>query len=153
MPIDWSVEGRRLNHDAIDEAIVRWTAARKRDDVMSKLIAADIAVGNVVDPRLIASHPQMKARRFFERVAHPVVGEIDLPAIPFRYRSVVTWVRRAAPLFGQDNRRVLRVAGLDESEIDALEAEGDHRGSACEPVVRRQTRCQRSCQSTHSSRP
>jgi crotonobetainyl-CoA:carnitine CoA-transferase CaiB-like acyl-CoA transferase len=124
VPVDWTVEDRRLHHDAIDEAIVRWTAGRGREDVMAKLTGADITAGNVVDPRLIASHPQMKARGYFERVVHPVVGEIGVPSLPFRYRSVGTWIRQAAPLFGQDNRRVLQEAGLDEGEIDALEAGG-----------------------------
>ena len=66
----------------------------------------------------------MKARGYFERVAHPVVGDIDLPTLPFRFRSVDAWLRQPAPLFGQDNRMVLRQAGLDEAEIDALETDG-----------------------------
>lgn len=124
MPKEWDSKERRLNHDAIDEAIVRWTRARDRSELLAQLIAADITVGNVVDPRLITSHPQMKARGYFERVAHPVVGDIDLPAMPFRYRSVGAWLRQPAPLFGQDNRMVLREAGLDDVEIDALETDG-----------------------------
>ena len=124
MPKEWDVKERRVNHDAIDEAVNRWTRMQDRDGVMAQLIAADIAVGNVVDPRLITSHPQMKARGYFERVAHPVVGDIDLPTLPFRFRSVDTWLRQPAPLFGQDNRMVLRQAGLDEAEIDALETDG-----------------------------
>ena len=123
-PVEWSVEERRLNHDAIDEAINRWTTCREREDVMSKLIGAGITVGNVVDPRLIASHPQLKARGYFERVAHPIVGDLDLPTLPFRFCSVVAWLRKAAPLFGENNRHVLLDAGLDEEEIDALEADG-----------------------------
>jgi crotonobetainyl-CoA:carnitine CoA-transferase CaiB-like acyl-CoA transferase len=124
VPIGWSVQDRRLHHDAIDEAIARWTALRDREDAVSRLIAAGITVGNVVDPRLIAVHPQMMARGYFERVTHPVVGEIDLPGLPFRYRSTGSWLRHAAPLFGQDNRDALHAAGLDEGEIDALEAVG-----------------------------
>ena len=124
MPKEWDVKERHVNHDAIDEAVNRWTRMQDRDGVMAQLIAADIAVGNVVDPRLITSHPQMKARGYFERVAHPVVGDIDLPTLPFRFRSVDTWLRQPAPLFGQDNRMVLRQAGLDEAEIDALETDG-----------------------------
>ena len=124
MPREWDVKERRVNHDAIDEAVNRWTRMQDRDGVMAQLIAAEIAVGNVVDPRVITSHPQMKARGYFERVAHPVVGDIDLPTLPFRFRSVDTWLRQPAPLFGQDNRMVLRQAGLDEAEIDALETDG-----------------------------
>jgi crotonobetainyl-CoA:carnitine CoA-transferase CaiB-like acyl-CoA transferase len=124
MPREWDVKERRVNHDAIDEAVNRWTRMQDRDGVMAQLIAAEIAVGNVVDPRVITSHPQMKARGYFERVAHPVVGDIDLPTLPFRFRSVDAWLRQPAPLFGQDNRMVLRQAGLDEAEIDALETDG-----------------------------
>jgi crotonobetainyl-CoA:carnitine CoA-transferase CaiB-like acyl-CoA transferase len=91
---------------------------------VSKLIGAGITVGNVADPRLITSHPQLKARGYFERVAHPIVGELDLPTLPFRYCSVAAWLRKPAPLFGENNRDVLHNAGLDEDEIDALEADG-----------------------------
>ena len=124
VPENWTAEDRRLHHDAIDEAIAHWSAGREREDVMAKLTDAGITAGNVVDPRLIARHPQMKARRYFERVSHPVVGEIDVPSLPFRYGSVGAWIRQAAPLFGQDNRQVLQEAGLDAGEIHALEANG-----------------------------
>jgi crotonobetainyl-CoA:carnitine CoA-transferase CaiB-like acyl-CoA transferase len=124
LPMEWHEADRRAHHDVIDEAITRWTRDQSRSHVVSKLIAAEVPVGNVVDPRLIASHPQLTARGYFERISHPVVGEIDLPTLPFRYHSVDTWLRRPTPLFGQDNREVLRDIGMGDSEIDELEADG-----------------------------
>jgi crotonobetainyl-CoA:carnitine CoA-transferase CaiB-like acyl-CoA transferase len=48
-----------------------------------------------------------------------------VPTVPFRFASQKSWLRSAAPTVGQHNREILRdVIGLDERELDSLEAEG-----------------------------
>ena len=42
---------------------------------------------------------------------------------PFRYASIPHWLKRAAPLLGQDNAEVLRELGYDDDQIAALAAE------------------------------
>ena len=117
--------GRRAAHDAIDAELRSVFAGRDREKLVEELIAAGIPAAAVADPRAARANPQMKARGFFERLGHPVVGEADIPGLPFRYASVDRWLRTPAPTLGQDNREVLgRVLGLDDDTLDRLEAEG-----------------------------
>jgi crotonobetainyl-CoA:carnitine CoA-transferase CaiB-like acyl-CoA transferase len=116
--------GRLEAQDRIDAALRPWFAARDREAAVEALCAAGVAAGAVVDPREASRHPQMSARGFFEEVSHPVVGLQALPGVPFRMEDVAHWIRRPPPTLGQDSRTVLREwIGLDDAELDALEAE------------------------------
>ena len=67
----------------------------------------------------------MAARGFFEPLEHPVMGQNQIPAVPFRYASVERWLHSPAPTLGQHNREVLgELLGLDTAELDRLEAAG-----------------------------
>ena len=79
MPKEWDSKERRLNHDAIDEAIVRWTRARDRSELLAQLIAADITVGNVVDPRLISEPSADEGSRVL-RTGRPPRGRRHRPS-------------------------------------------------------------------------
>lgn len=117
--------GRRAAQDEIDAALRPWFASRDREKTVAELLAAGVPAGVVADPRAARENPQMAARGFFEKVVHPVIGELDVPGLPFRYASVERWLRNAAPTLGQHNREVLgRIVGLDDETLDQLEASG-----------------------------
>jgi crotonobetainyl-CoA:carnitine CoA-transferase CaiB-like acyl-CoA transferase len=79
----------------------------------------------VVDPRTTHTHPQLRARGFYEEFDHPVVGVHPVATAPFRYRSVAGWLRCPPPALGQHNREILGgLLGLDDAELDGLEADG-----------------------------
>ncbi|MEE2679016.1 MAG: CoA transferase [Myxococcota bacterium] len=117
--------GRRAARDAIDAELRPWIAERDRAELVETLLAAGVPAAPVADPRGCRHNPQMVARGFFEAVDHPVVGNILVPTLPFRYASVERWTRFPAPTLGQHNREVLgRLLGLDGAELDRLEAAG-----------------------------
>ena len=117
--------GRRAAHDAIDEELRAWVAGRDRALLVQELVERGVPAAPVADPRRAREDPQLAHRGFFERFDHAIVGSHATPCVPFRYASVDAWVRAPAPTLGQHNREILRdLCGLDDSEIDALEAEG-----------------------------
>ncbi len=69
----------------------------------------------------VVDDPQAQAMGFFPEVEHPEAGRFATVAPPFLLSESDIQPRAAAPLLGADTRDVLRSAGLDESEIDALE--------------------------------
>jgi crotonobetainyl-CoA:carnitine CoA-transferase CaiB-like acyl-CoA transferase len=120
-----SHSGRSAAHDRIDAELGAWAQARELEAAVEALIAQGVPAAAVFDGRLGSQHPQHVARGFYETVDHPVIGAQPLPTVPFRFASQKGWLRSAAPTVGQHNREILRdVVGLDEREIDALEAEG-----------------------------
>ena len=117
--------GRRARHDAIDEELRPWIAAREREKLVEELLAAGVPAAPVADPRAASRNPQMAARGFYEQFSHPVVGTHPAPTVPFRYTTVERWLRTPAPTLGQHNREILGgLLGLGEGEIRALEQAG-----------------------------
>jgi crotonobetainyl-CoA:carnitine CoA-transferase CaiB-like acyl-CoA transferase len=117
--------GRRAAHDRLDRELRVWAAGQDRGKLVQALLDRGVPAAPVVDPRCVRDDPQLAHRRFFERFEHPVVGRHAAPALPFRYASVDTWLRTAAPTLGQHNREILsQLCGFEDAEIDALEADG-----------------------------
>jgi crotonobetainyl-CoA:carnitine CoA-transferase CaiB-like acyl-CoA transferase len=125
VPLD-TIAGRRAAHDAIDECLRAWTRTRDRAELVDELRALGVPASEVADPcRLLQTNPQLRARRYFEAPAHPVVGAMPLPSWPFRLEGIERWLRTPAPTLGRDNDHVLSgILGLSIDEVRALELQG-----------------------------
>lgn len=121
-----TLAGRRAAHDAIDARLREWTATRARDALVDELRAHGILASAVANPcRLAEGNPQLRARGYYETPAHPVVGAMPVPGLPFRHGQVEHWLRTPAPTLGQHNARVLGgLLGLGADELRTLEADG-----------------------------
>ena len=117
-------EGRWSAHDLIDKHLERWACGKDCVEAVAVLSASGIPASPLYDARLSPEHPQMIARGYFERLDHPIVGEHQVPTIPFRFRSVDRWCRSAAPTVGEHNEAVLKdLLGLDDTATEKLIAE------------------------------
>jgi crotonobetainyl-CoA:carnitine CoA-transferase CaiB-like acyl-CoA transferase len=129
---DWAAEpslctpaGRRADGDAIDDAIAAWTRERDQAVAATELAAAGIPSGPVYLNRQIFADEHIRARGFFEEVAHPVAGTHEYPASAWMLDGHRLLTRRPAPLLGQHNHEVLSgILGLDDAAVAALEADG-----------------------------
>jgi CoA:oxalate CoA-transferase len=69
-------------------------------------------------------HPHLRERQTVRRVADPLIGEFDIPALPVKLSQ---WPGRSeleADLLGQHNEQVLgELLGLTDDEIRTLYAE------------------------------
>jgi crotonobetainyl-CoA:carnitine CoA-transferase CaiB-like acyl-CoA transferase len=103
------------------------------DEAKNTMIAAGVPAAQVVrnEKHEVA---EMRSRpRFFEEVAHPVVGlyeQMTWPAEFSRWRG--PWLGRHAPLFGEHNHQILSELNLTEEEIAHLEK---HQIISQEPIV------------------
>ena len=117
-------EGRWRAHDVIDKHLEQWAAGQESAEAAAMLSASGVPASPLYDARLSPQHPQMVARGYFERLNHPIVGQHQVPTIPFRFRSVDRWCRSPAPTVGEHNETILKeLLGLDESAIETLTAE------------------------------
>jgi crotonobetainyl-CoA:carnitine CoA-transferase CaiB-like acyl-CoA transferase len=67
----------------------------------------------------------LRARGFWETVAHAAAGEWDMEGPVWRMSRTPAHVRLPAPRFGEHTECILRdLLGLSDEEIAALEAEG-----------------------------
>ena len=117
-----SEQGRRAQHDRLDEAIEAWTRSGESEALVDRLIEAGVPASVVINAHRLHPHPQLEARDFFQRMTHPFAGDTRYPGLPFTWSILGKQLhRRPPPTLGQDNESVLRdELGLDYSEIEAL---------------------------------
>ena len=117
-----SEAGRRHAHDLIDREVSAWTQSRDRDETAEALLAEGVPAAPVLHQPAIVDNPQLLARKFFEVLDHPLVGEHRYIGMPFRYATNEQgWLRRPPPTLGQDNDEVLGgELGLDDDELRRL---------------------------------
>ena len=68
--------------------------------------------------------PHLQAVGFFQAMEHPSEGPIRLTGIPSRWSATPPAITRHPPVLGEHSVEVLREAGMEQREIDALLAEG-----------------------------
>ena len=93
-------------------------------ETMRLLQTNGIACGPVLNSRDLLMNEQLRHRGFYEMVEHPLpVGRRPIITRPYRLRFRDARIRKPAPRFGEDNRRILReLAGLGEDEVKSLMA-------------------------------
>ena len=112
-------------HEIAGTDIEAWTRTRTRLDVAETLRAAGIEAVPVQDFGDTYNDPQLAHRKHFEHHDHAFVGRAPYEHNGFRLAACPVGYDRAGPTLGQDNDWVLgEVLGLDENEIQALQASG-----------------------------
>lgn len=117
-------QGRRNAQAVLDAAITAWTSARSGDDIVETLWNAGVPVAKAVKAEQQDRNPQLRHRRFFEKVDHPILGPIVHCGYPARFSAGPHRLNRSpSPLLGQDNHEILReLCGYSERQIAELEA-------------------------------
>ena len=72
-----------------------WCAERPPDQAAKELLDAGIPAATMVPAFMTLDDPQLRARGFFERVEHPLVGEQEYPGWPMRFS------RRSRPVLAR----------------------------------------------------
>ena len=120
-----SAAGRRRHHDRIDDELAHWFVERERDEVVEALLAAAVPVAPVWDQMALGELPQLAGSGFFQRVHHPIVGDVDLPGIGLHSPQIDFAYLAPAPTLGQHTVAVLQERlGCLDTELAALAADG-----------------------------
>jgi crotonobetainyl-CoA:carnitine CoA-transferase CaiB-like acyl-CoA transferase len=119
-----TVEQRREQHDALDEAIAGWCAGRDAAELVDELQTAGVAAGRVIDTVAVHEDPHLLARGFWVELPHPrMPADWKQPGPAWRFVEANPTLRRHAPLFGEHTREVLGgLVGLSDAELDELAA-------------------------------
>ena len=92
---------------------------------MEKLQSAGVPASAVNDARDLANDPHLNGRGFFTGPGRPVPGLGRADGNPVRLSATPPHCRKAAPLLGEDNRRVfIDMLGMDEDRFKRYVAEG-----------------------------
>jgi crotonobetainyl-CoA:carnitine CoA-transferase CaiB-like acyl-CoA transferase len=117
-------EGRRADHDHIDDELRRWLAAQPCDAAVELLATHGVPAAPTIDARRLNDLPQLTARAWLEPLEHPVAGRVRYESLPMTFSAMPRPIyRRPAPTLGQHNVEVLSELGLGPEDIAALEAD------------------------------
>lgn len=117
----WDAGTRRAQHDVIDEHLTAWCRSRAGDEVVETLWSVGIPVAKVMQPHRQTEIPQLRHRRFFEYVGHPINNAASHSTLPVNLANGPSaFHRTAAPLLGEHNDAVLSELGLSAIDIAAL---------------------------------
>ena len=118
-------EGRRRQHDEIDEQIEAWTSVRHARDVEAALQEAGIPAGAVLDFRQLWHDPQLHARGAFHEIVHPAFGLEVRATSQWGRGQLAQPIDLPAPCFGQHNDEILTgMLGLDGKTVTELKRQG-----------------------------
>ena len=115
--------------DKRDEVFDKVNAETKKfatQDLLARLLAADIWCAEVKDIRRAAEDPQVTHMGMITSYDHPRGGKVQgRRAGGASMSETPAPIERPAPLVGQHGREILAEFGLSKDEIAALEASGD----------------------------
>jgi crotonobetainyl-CoA:carnitine CoA-transferase CaiB-like acyl-CoA transferase len=119
------VVSRRHHHDELDAIVGEWARGRSQDEAARAMQAAGVSAAPVLKIPRLMENEHLRARGFWESVAHVDAGTWDMEGPVWRMSRTPAHVRLPAPMFGEHNTWVLRdLLGLTDAEIAALDADG-----------------------------
>jgi len=114
---EWAtLAGRQRNLDRIWAQVAELLRARRTEEWLAELLAADIPVAAVNDLEDLLDDPQLAATGFWEMHAHPSEGMLRLPASALGLSATPPSVRRLPPRLGEHTQEVLREFGLADTD-------------------------------------
>jgi crotonobetainyl-CoA:carnitine CoA-transferase CaiB-like acyl-CoA transferase len=121
-----TLEARKANEDALDQAIDDWTRGRDKVALMHELQAHGIAAGTVNSAPEWLTEPHLQDRGYFFEVDELDAGRRSYDGSPVTFggdRGYALWSR--APGFGEHNSAILEgAAELDPAAVGELAAAG-----------------------------
>jgi crotonobetainyl-CoA:carnitine CoA-transferase CaiB-like acyl-CoA transferase len=91
---------------------------------LEALERADIPVQRMNSLEDILRDPHLKAIGYFKPIEHPSEGALVSMKVPSDWSQTQPGYRRHAPRLGEHTREVLREAGYDDVQIDAMVKSG-----------------------------
>ncbi len=111
----------RLAHESELNAEIQAAFSQKdSDEMMRRLIAADVMAALVNTYEQTFADPQVQHNQMAVEVNHARVGKLKVGGIPVKLKKTPGAVRSAPPTLGQHTREVLQELGISDVEMERL---------------------------------
>jgi crotonobetainyl-CoA:carnitine CoA-transferase CaiB-like acyl-CoA transferase len=116
--------GRITHRIELAKALAPIIRTRTSADWLSRLEAAGVPAGPVLDVAEMHRDPQTLAREMVTKAPHTKLGQVKTLGAPVKFSATPGGVTRGAPLLGEHTREVLTEYGYGDDEIDTLICNG-----------------------------
>jgi crotonobetainyl-CoA:carnitine CoA-transferase CaiB-like acyl-CoA transferase len=130
LEVDWAGDARfgsialRLqNEDALDAAIAERCRQFTRDELLARLIDADVLAAPVNTLREAADDRQVRHNGMVVTTDHATLGPLEVTGAPIKLGRTPASVRLAPPVLGQHTEEVLAELGYSAEQIAAIMAD------------------------------
>jgi crotonobetainyl-CoA:carnitine CoA-transferase CaiB-like acyl-CoA transferase len=127
LEVDWADDPRfrtielRLQHeDDLDAALSQRCKDFSRDELLKRLVAADVLAAPVNEIPDVVQDPQIRHNDMIVTTEHAKLGSLDVTGVPIHLRGTPGSVRRSAPMKGQHTEELLAELGYRPEEIARL---------------------------------
>jgi crotonobetainyl-CoA:carnitine CoA-transferase CaiB-like acyl-CoA transferase len=115
---------RMRNLPALQAKLTPLFKRRSSAEWLRRLEEAGVPAGPVLDVNQMHADPQALARKMIVETTHPTAGQVRAIGLAIKFSETPGGVRRAAPVFGEHTREVLRDHGYSDAEVDQMAALG-----------------------------
>jgi crotonobetainyl-CoA:carnitine CoA-transferase CaiB-like acyl-CoA transferase len=120
-----TLPARQQHRAQMDQIISQWTGGLNAQEIEVLLQGLGVPASTVQDSSDISRDPQLAARGYLTKIAHPAGGTSIVEGSRFRLSRTPATVARPAPTLGGDNQYVLEsLLGYDQERINQLVAGG-----------------------------
>ena len=115
---------RVAHRDELAEAVTTATVRLRREEIESRLLAADVPASAVLSFIEVYTSDHANQTELTQLVDQKKIGLMRFYSNPIRFDGETAPIRRGAPLLGEDTTGVLLELGYSQAEIDKLYADG-----------------------------
>ena len=115
---------RVAHRDELAEAVTAATVRLRREEIESRLLAADVPASAVLSFIEAYTSGHANQTELTQLVDQKKIGLMRFYSNPIRFDGETAPIRRGAPLLGEDTTGVLLELGYSQAEIDKLYADG-----------------------------
>lgn len=118
------INARLANEDELDRLIAEWTSRFDREELVARLVAADVLTAPINEVEDVVKDPQILHNKMIVPTQHPVLGRVDVTGVPMRFSRTPCSIKRHAPMLGEHSRELLAELGFGPAEVDTLIGQG-----------------------------